>query len=169
MTGAMKNNNFENWDYVVSGKTYGLIRIIVIGILAGFFAALTVDQLRPAPNKMLIVAIFFGLICTVLTVTLIRLINRYFYFKICIGKNGFFFQSNPFNGKYYRYEEIVSCKEELKRIRHSVGYGDPVSYHYFFYFTDKDGKIQKILFEKSLFEREFEALKKRIDKNLSSD
>lgn len=46
----MKNNNFENWDYVVSGKTYGLIRIIVIGILAGFFAALTVDQLRPAPN-----------------------------------------------------------------------------------------------------------------------
>ena len=169
MTGAMKNNNFENWDYVVSGKTYGLIRIIVIGILAGFFAALTVDQLRPAPNKMLIVAIFFGLTCTVLTVTLIRLINRYFCFKICIGENGFFFQSNPFNGKYYNYKDILSCKEELKRIRHSVGYGDPVTYRYFFYFTDRDGKTQKILFEKSLFEREFEALKNRIDKNLSSD
>lgn len=165
----MKNNNFEKWDYVISGKTNGLIRIIIFGVLAGFFAALTVDQIRPVPNKMLIVAVFFGLICTVLTVTLIRLINRYFCFKICIGEKGFFFQSNPFNGKYYNYNDILSCKEELKRIRHSVGYGDPVSYHYFFYFTDKDGKTQKILFEKSLFEREFEVLKNRIDKNLSSD
>lgn len=165
----MKNNNFEKWDYVISGKTNGLIRIIIFGVLAGFFAALTVDQIRPVPNKMLIVAVFFGLICTVLTVTLIRLINRYFCFKICIGEKGFFFQSNPFNGKYYNYKDILGCKEELKRIRHSVGYGDPVSYHYFFYFTDKDGKTQKILFEKSLFEREFEVLKNRIDKNLSSD
>ena len=92
-----------------------------------------------------------------------------FYFKICIGENGFFFQSNPFNGKYYNYKDILSCKEELKRIRHSVGYGDPVTYRYFFYFTDRNGRTQKILFEKSLFEREFEALKNRIDKNFSSD
>ena len=114
---------------------------------------------------MLIVAVFFGLICAVLTVTFIRLINRYFCFRICIGENGFFFQSNPFNGKYYRYEEIVSCKEKLKQARHSVGYGDPVTYRYFFCFTDKDGKTQKILFEKALFEKEFEALSERINGN----
>ena len=165
MTNKMKNNNFEKWDYVVSGKTNGLLRIIIIGVLAGIFAALTIDQLRLVPNKMLIVAVFFGLICAVLTVKFIRLINRYFCFRICIGENGFFFQSNPFNGKYYRYEEIVSCKEKLKQARHSVGYGDPVTYRYFFCFTDKDGKTQKILFEKALFEKEFEALSERINRN----
>ena len=165
MTNKMKNNNFEKWDYVVSGKTNGLLRIIIIGVLAGIFAALTIDQLRPVSNKMLIVAVFFGLICAVLTVTFIRLINRYFCFRICIGENGFFFQSNPFNGKYYRYEEIVSCKEKLKQAWHSVGYSDPVTYRYFFCFTDKDGKTQKILFEKALFEKEFEALSERINGN----
>ena len=165
MTNKMKNNNFEKWDYVVSRKTNGLLRIIIIGVLAGIFAALTIDQLRPVSNKMLIVAVFFGLICAVLTVTFIRLINRYFCFRICIGENGFFFQSNPFNGKYYRYEEIVSCKEKLKQARHSVGYGDPVTFRYFFCFTDKDGKTQKILFEKALFEKEFEALSERINGN----
>ena len=160
-----ENNNFEKWDYVVSGKTNGLLRIIIIGVLAGIFAALTIDQLRPVSNKMLIVAVFFGLICAVLTVKFIRLINRYFCFRICIGENGFFFQSNPFNGKYYRYEEIVSCKEKLKQAWHSVGYGDPVTYRYFFCFTVKDGKTQKILFEKALFEKEFEALSERINGN----
>ena len=165
MTNKMKNNNVEKWDYVVSGKTNGLLRITIIGVLAGIFAALTIDQLRPVSNKMLIVAVFFGLICAVLTVTFIRLINRYFCFRICIGENGFFFQSNPFNGKYYRYEEIVSCKEKLKQAWHSVGYGDPVTYRYFFCFTDKDGKTQKILFEKALFEKEFEALSERINGN----
>ena len=160
-----ENNNFEKWDYVVSRKTNGLLRITIIGVLAGIFAALTIDQLRPVSNKMLIVAVFFGLICAVLTVTFIRLINRYFCFRICIGENGFFFQSNPFNGTYYRYEEIVSCKEKLKQAWHSVGYGDPVTYRYFFCFTDKDGKTQKILFEKALFEKEFEALSERINGN----
>ena len=61
MTNKMKNNNFEKWDYVVSGKTNGLLRIIIIGVLAGIFAALTIDQLRPVSNKMLIVAVFSGL------------------------------------------------------------------------------------------------------------
>ena len=45
-------------------------------LTAGILAALTIDQLRPVPNKILIVAVFFGLICAVLTVTFIRLINR---------------------------------------------------------------------------------------------
>ncbi len=159
----MKNNNFEKWDYVIQGKTNGLLRIIIIGILTGFFAALTIDQLRPVPKKMLIVAIFFGSICALLTVTLIRLINRYFYFKICIGKDGFFFQSNPFNGKYYNYDDISASKEELKKTRHSIGYGDPVSYNYFFSFTDKNDETKKILFEKALFEKEFDVLSKRIN------
>ena len=159
----MKNSNFEKWDYIVSGKTNGPLRMIMIGVFAFFFAALTIDQLRPVPHKNRIIAVFFGLICTVLTVTLIRLINRYFCFKICIGENSFFFQSNPFNGKYYRYEDVTSCKEELKRVRHSVGHSDPVTYCYFFYFIDKDGKTQKIPFEKALFEKEFEVLSERIN------
>ncbi len=159
----MKNRNIEQWDYVVSGKQYGITKIVIIGVLAIFFAALTIDQLKPIPNKMPILAIPFGCMWAILTVTLIRLINRYFCYKICIGQNGFFLSSNPFNGKYYRYEDIIGGSQELKKTRHSIGYGDTVTYNYYFFFTDKNRKTRRILFEKSLYEKEFNILCERIN------
>lgn len=155
-----KNRNIEKWDYVVSGNSDSIMRIVIIGVLAAFFAVLTVDQLKPMPNKMLIVAIFFGCICSTLTAALIRLINRCFYYRIYIGKSGFFFRTNPFNGKYYRYADIKQCSEKLVKYRHNSGSAD---YNYFFFFTDTAGKTNKILFEKSVYEKEFNVLAKRIN------
>lgn len=158
-----KNSNIEKWDYVVSGKPYGIMRIVIIGILAVFFAVLTIDQLKLTPNKMLIVAIFFGGICVTLTVTLIRLINRFFYYSVYIGKTGFFFRTNPFNGKYYRYADIKHCGEELVKSRRNAGTTDKTTYNYFFFFTDCKGNTKKILFEKALYEKEFDVLTRRIN------
>ena len=144
-------------------KPYGIARIIIIGVLTAFFAVLIIDQLKPTPNKMLLVAIFFGCIWVILTVILIRMINRYFYHKICIGKNGFFFRSNFFNGTYYRYAEIKHCSQKLVKSLHRVGTANRITYNYFFFFTDCEGKTRKILFEKSLYEKEFDVLAKRIN------
>ena len=89
----------EKWDYIISGRPYGIMRMAIVGILAAFFIVLTIDQLQPGPNKVPFVALAFGGIATLLTVTLVKLIGRYFYYKICIGPRGFFFKTNPFNGK----------------------------------------------------------------------
>lgn len=96
----------EKWDYVITGKPYGITRMVIAGVIAAFFIVLTIDQLQPGPNKMPFIALAFGGIATLMSVTFVRLIVRYFYYKICIGPKGFYFKTNPFNGKYYEYTEI---------------------------------------------------------------
>ncbi len=158
----MKIKN-EDWDYIIDDKKYGIMRIFIVCILFAFFAALTVDQLMQGVSKKVILMISFGCISVILLVTLIRIVNRFIYYKVLIGEEGFFFQCNPFNGKYYEYKNIKSCKQSLITVRHNVGSGfGGISYHYFFEFTDNRGKTQKILFDKSLFEREFNILTERI-------
>ena len=103
----------EKWDYVITGKPYGITRMVIVGVIAAFFSVLTIDQLQPGPNKMLFIALAFGGIATLMSVTFVRLIVRYFYYKICIGPKGFYFKTNPFNGKYYEYTEIKRHHQRL--------------------------------------------------------
>lgn len=50
----------EKWDYIISGRPYGIMRMAIVGILAAFFIVLTIDQLQPGPNKVPFVALAFG-------------------------------------------------------------------------------------------------------------
>ena len=54
----------EKWDYVITGKPYGITRMVIVGVIAAFFIVLTIDQLQPGPNKMLFIALAFGGIAT---------------------------------------------------------------------------------------------------------
>ena len=40
----------EKWDYIITGRPYGIMRMVIVGALAAFFIVLTIDQLQPAPN-----------------------------------------------------------------------------------------------------------------------
>lgn len=45
----------EKWDYIITGRPYGIMRMVIVGALAAFFIVLTIDQLqrhqrRPAGN-----------------------------------------------------------------------------------------------------------------------
>lgn len=157
----------DEWDYKIDGKSNGKFRIIFLLIVAAFFTTLTIDQLKGTPNKSLIVAAIFGIVAVSSIYLLIKLLIRYFCFKVFIGKKGFYFQTNPFNSQYYEYSQIKSCREELKSSR--AGYASQVSqpaYFYYFYFTDKNGKTVKFQFEKSLYNHEFNVLKERINNSL---
>lgn len=157
----------DEWDYKIDGKSNGKFRIIFLFIVAAFFTILTIDQLKGTPNKSLIVAAIFGIIAVSSICLLIKLLIRYFCFKVFIGKKGFYFQTNPFNSRYYEYSQIKSCREELKSSR--AGYASQASQpacFYYFYFTDKNGKTVKFQFEKALYEHEFNVLKERINNSL---
>lgn len=158
----------DEWDYKVSGKNNSLVILILTLVASAFFTALTVDQLVGKGNKLTIVAIFFATIAISSIYIFLKVALRYFFFKVYIGKNGFYFQSNPFNGKYYEYADITSCKEELKSSRSEFISGpSQTSYFYFFIFTDKSGKTTKLQFDKALHGHEFDELKIRINDKIS--
>jgi hypothetical protein len=152
----------EKWDYIISGRPYGIMRMAIVGILAAFFIVLTIDQLQPGPNKVPFVALAFGGIATLLTVTLVKLIGRYFYYKICIGPRGFFFKTNPFNGKYYKYTDIERCGEGVIKASRSASSAAPATDRHFFYFTDRSGKKHEALLEYPLYKNEIIILIGRI-------
>lgn len=156
----------DEWDYKISGKTNNTPRLIVLFVILAFFTALTVSQIITSKNQFSIVALFFGAIALSSIYLLVKLALIYFCVKVYIGKNGFYFQSNPFDRRYYEYNEIKSCREEMKTSRSSFGnQSSQTAYFYFFYFTDKDGKTHKVQFDKAVYEYEFNVLIERLNKN----
>lgn len=151
----------EKWDYKIDGKPYGLSRLVVVGVLAAVFVVLTIDQLQPHPNKYLQVALGFAGLAGIFLFLLVYLLIRYFCFKFYVGKNGFYYQTNPFNGNYYRYADIRSADESLVVYRRRRARGR--TYRYYFTFTLKTGERKTVIFEKALHEREINVLKDRIN------
>ena len=155
----MKTVN-EKWDYRIDGKPNGLIRIAVTAIPCALFAVLTVDQLCNYRNGSAYIALAFAVICATLLFTLIRILTRYFCFKVLIGREGFYFQSNPFNGIYCKYSEVRGCSEQLISRRSSST--REMYRRYFFNIALTNGKSINFQFEKAVHEKEIDVLKKRI-------
>ena len=158
------HSNPEKWDYVITGKPYGITRMVIVGVIAGLFIVLTIDQLQPGPHKMPFITLAFGGIATLMTVTLIRLIGRYFYYKICIGPSGFYFKTNPFNGKYYEYTQVERCGKSAIKAHHPATLAAPAQVsRQFFHFTDQTGKTHEALLEGTLNDPEITILITRIN------
>ncbi len=152
------DNNYQ--EYIIDGKRYGKASIIIALVLLITFSVLNVSLIQyGVPIVFLGSGIVFSL--AILIVSIIR----YSCLKIQIGNKGFYFQSNPFNGKYYKYSDIKSCKEVLKVYRHrGSGTQSPNKlYYYYFIFTDKNGRTKKFQFEKPIHEHEIQVLTMRIE------
>ena len=151
----------EQKEYHISGKVQGIQKIAVMLFLMGILCLLVNPLLR---EGLSIVSVYFPIILALFS--LIYLIIHYCFYKIHIDERGFFYQTNPFNGKTYKYDEIVEC--EIVEIRRRTGSvhrpGSRRTYYlHYFVFTDSTGKERKIAFDKSLFEHEINVLKSRIE------
>lgn len=154
----------DEWDYTISGKTGNTFSLIFLFAVSAFFTVLSVDQLIGSKNKSFVLGLFLGVMALSSIVLFVKLAVMFFFVKVRVGKKGFYFQSNPFNGKYYEYTDVKNCYEELKTSRSGFpDSGTSTGYFYFFYFTDKDGKTHKMQFNKALYEHEFDVLKERIN------
>lgn len=148
-------------ELVISGRVQGGIRIAVTVFILAIFLLLAkslAEQGLPPITYILPIAP-----ATVSTVVMI--IHNMFY-KIQIQKEGFYCRTNPFDGKYYKYSEIIDCNlvEERKKFG-SVRNRGVRETHYFYYlvFTDATNKKRRILYNKALFEREMNVLVSRIE------
>ncbi len=150
-------------SYRIDGKYLGRVRvagglfiaalmILLDGVVlreAGFDGAARIWMLVPSGLMGVLLCLF--------------LLVNYRSFRVLIEKDGFYCQTNPFNGKYYAYRDIVSCREiEKVRRNHRHGAAVGAAYFFFFEFTDVRGKTRRFLFEKPVYEHEINVLKERI-------
>lgn len=100
---------------------------------------------------------------------LLYLILNYYCFRVEIGKDGFYCRTAPWNGRYYAYSEIASCRKVRKTVyRHGHSGGPKTNYYFFFEFTCADGKKRRFLFEEPIYGHEIQALKERIEQAQNS-
>lgn len=151
----------EQKEYHINGKVQGIQKIAVMLFLMGILCLLVNPLLR---EGLSIVSVVFPIILAL--IALIYIIIQYYFYKIHIDEKGFYCQTNPFNGRTYKYDEIIECDiVEIRRRTSSVHRpGSRRTYYlHYFVFTDGTGKERKIAFDKSLFEHEINVLKSRIE------
>lgn len=149
----------ERRDYIIDGKVYGKSRIVIGFVLLAIAVVIDAVIIKADGFTYLLVP------STALAVAAVwLLVVRYLYFKVQIGENGFYYRTNPFNGRNYEYSEITSCREIKKIIRHrAVGRNGETVYFFYFEFTNMKGKTQKFQFDKPVHEHEVNVLKERIE------
>ena len=150
-------------DYTISGKVKGVTRItvlcLIIGIVMWFSHSLAKEGLPPLGYVLPVIAS----ICA-----LIYMVMHYLFYRIDIRRDCFYCRTNPFNGQFYKYRDVASCKLIERRRRtgsvHSHG-GRRTHYLHYLVFSDKSGKEHRIKYDKGLFEREISILVSRISQN----
>lgn len=152
--------NEETTEYLIDGKVFGRTRIVIAIVLLIVIAILDTVIIKATTHIYLavpgIAMALFILVC---------LINSNMFFKVMIEKNGFYCSTNPFNGQYYEYNEIASCRRIKKVVRTRAHFYEAAErrYYFFFEFTDVCGKTRKFQFEDQIHGHEVDVLKERIE------
>lgn len=150
--------NNENFEYKIDGKKNSFARIITMLVLAVIMAVLAIDQFKPAENKSVMLGLVFTVMAVIPAGLFVYSLNRRFFFKINIGTDGFYVQTNPINGKHYSYTEIDNSHIKTETPNNASQGADV---RYYFVFTTKNRETRKILFEPAVHEQEIEILKER--------
>ena len=148
-------------ELVINGRTEAGSSIfpLVFSLIALFlvekvlFSRNVLPLLRILPVVMALVpavqALFYGL-----------------FYEIKIQKDGFYCRTNPFNGRYYPYSDILSCRLVETRRRFGSAYRPGVRKTYYLYdfvFIDRAQQTHQISYNKALFEGEINELVARIE------
>lgn len=152
--------NEETTKYLIDGKVFGRTRIVVAIVLLIVIAIIDTVIIKATTHIYLAVP---GIAMALFI--LVYLMNSNMFFKVMIEKNGFYCSTNPFNGQYYEYNEIVSCRRIKKVVRTRTHFYEATErkYYFFFEFTDVRGKTRKIQFEDPIHGHEVDVLKERIE------
>lgn len=148
-------------DYIISGKTQGVTRIAVMCFIFGIIMWLSYNLAKEGMPLVDDVLPLLAAFCA-----LVYVVMHYFFYRIEIKRDGFYCRTNPFNGQFYEYRNIVNCKVVEQRKKFGSAYRKGVrKTHYMHYliFTDKSGKEKSIKYDKGLFEREISILVSRME------
>ena len=143
-------------QYRIDGRAGGVVGVVGAFVVAGMICIFDFPLFQLGG-----VAFIMGLMGLVLAAfVLINTLSTYFCFQIKIEEDGFYYQTNPFNGTYFSYQDIARSWEvkRVYRYRRSA-----TRNHYFYlYFTDRQGKTRRFQYENDIYGYEVDILKERI-------
>lgn len=144
-------------QYRIDGKSSGATGLVAAFIVVGMVCIFTFPLLQLGN-----IALIMGLIGLLTAgVLLVNTLCTYFCFQVKIEEDGFYYQTNPFNGRYFSYADLTRCweVERIYRYRRSANRN-----HYFYlYFTDRYGKTRRFQYENDIYGYEIGILKGRIN------
>ena len=150
-------------EYLIDGKVFGKTRIVLGIVFLLVIAFIEAVVIKTSGLPLLVIP---GIAMALYV--LISLINSNLFFKVKIEENGFYCQTNPFNGQYYEYSEITHCKRIKKVVRNRrPRRAENPRYYFFFEFTDVSGATRKFQFEDQIHGHEVDVLKERIENSIN--
>ena len=150
--GSRRGDDDFDREIVITGKTESVV--IIILVIFGFpilYLMLFGWTTMPLIFRMIPVAI--------LLFSIVRAFSHGLFYMLKIQKDGFYFQTAPGNGRYYRYSDILDCclVESQRNMRRSA-----TRYGYYMKFTDCENQTHRVPYNKSLYEGEIDELVARI-------
>ena len=152
--GDSREEDDRDREFVIPGKRkVGELVIFAMLLLPVLYLILFVWTSMPLILRIIPVA--------VVLIPVVKVFSYGLFFKLMIQKDGFYCRTNPFDGRYYRYGDILDCclvEAERGTRRHETYYA------YYMKFTDRANRTHRVLYDKSLYEREMNELVARIER-----
>lgn len=152
--GASHEEDDRDREFVIPGKRkVGGLVIFAVLLFPVLYLILFVWTSMPLILRIIPVA--------VVLIPVVKVFSYGLFFKLKIQKDGFYCRTNPFDGRYYRYGDILDCclvEAERGTRRHETYYA------YYMKFTDRANRTHRVLYDKSLYEREMNELVARIER-----
>lgn len=151
--GASREEDDRDREFVIPGKRK--VGGLVIFAMLLFPVLYLIFRWTSMPLILRMIPFIAFLVPTV------QVFSRGLFFKLKIQKDGFYCRTNPFDGRYYRYGDILDCclvEAERGTRRHETYYA------YYMKFTDRANRTHRVLYDKSLYEREMNELVARIER-----
>lgn len=152
--GASREEDDRDREFVIPGKKkVGGLMIFAVLLLPVLYLILFVWTSMPLILRIIPVAVAL--------IPVVKVFSRGLFFKLKIQKGGFYCRTNPFDGRYYCYGDILDCclvEAERGTRRHETYYA------YYMKFTDRANRTHRVLYDKSLYEREMNELVARIER-----
>ena len=151
--GASREEDDRDREFVIPGKRK--VGGLVIFAMLLFPVLYLIFRWTSMPLILRIIPV------AVVLIPVVKVFSRGLFFKLKIQKDGFYCRTNPFDGRYYRYGDILDCclvEAERGTRRHETYYA------YYMKFTDRANRTHRVLYDKSLYEREMNELVARIER-----
>lgn len=162
---SMGNKSGEDdldWEIVITGKKEAGF-VVIPTILSLIMLVVTVMLFLAWNLPPIIIAIPIVLEL----MSLAQILSPGLFYRVQIQKDGFYYRTNPFDGRYYRYSDILDCRLVESQRKFGSPYKRGVRQTYYFYdmkFVDRAHQTHRLPYNKSLYEGEIDELVARIER-----
>ena len=167
---AMGNKSGEDdldWEIVITGKKEA--GFMVMPAIFSLIFLFVIEKVLATQGAVLFARV---LPVAIVLVPIVRILSYGLFYKVQIQKDGFYCRTNPFDGRYYRYSDILDCRLVESQRKFGSPYKRGVRQTYYFYdmkFVDRAHQTHRLPYNKSLYEGEIDELVARIERAHSDE